>query len=900
MSKISDRKILANSLVNKKFLTLSLNSPKVVEWICNAPANKRVGAGCGGTWKESVKKRSMFRRCPQCEPYNDRKAVVHYDEIPPKKEKPSGTSEISSVELPLRNCRSTSSSTSSINTALPPTQGHFAAFDPDALAYIKPHIPVAKAALPLYEKSVQLLLDVDDAKESLTKVRRNKKHAKPELDKAEKKVSRLQAEYDDVDKRLDLMLYGDTLPNVSKVPRSGHMKQLTTQLHRFYFLKDVERMTEGLQSHLLQIPQNQEHIDSLRNNYTIRMNLLQLLAKKITKEKWEKRAKEHWIFMHTQSVERKAEARLFTKLTNVVSKAVNELKELSDEDENKAFATVDRMFVQLVKIRDNINHFIMDENAMLDRTEYRLLDDNWNWDDAHTVHVDYKPERVQSTHLPSQIPVSPTLVLDSSLPTSEVRAGVGVPDTHESPGQNVECPICYTDYPESEMSKCEYCDYQVCKADTATFILGLTEPARCMNVNGKCERPHTAKWLFDTFGGEWYEKMYKPHRDKMALDEARSHIPEIQQLIPLYQEVIRAEEEFEGVKLEKSTNAAYNNARRKVGDTSAAYQNALVDMGGESKDKTPTEAFIQGCPNGDCKGLVSAGDYKCKVCSTEICRKCHVILLDTHVCRPEDVETVKSLADANTKNCPNCQAKVFKIDGCDQMWCVNCHTAFDWRTEKAVKGVIHNPEYFRWMREQKQEIPRTEEVDEAVEECELDEERLYALTERLLRALSNYFDDRELADMGEMLRHVIHPDQDDIEEENRGYITRIRDLLVLHTLGQLSDEGWAQETLEAHTHHAVELFTYRSEDALATILTEIAVNATREVKKLGEKSKIIKSEKAKKAKGRAIGDAMMEQAHEARKLINNIIIEEYYARPMGEYTLLSKKWTWDPASKAKL
>ena len=50
-----------------------------------------------------------------------------------------------------------------------------------------------------------------------------------------------------------------------------------------------------------------------------------------------------------------------------------------------------------------------------------------------------------------------------------------------------------------------------------------------------------------------------------------------------------------------------------------------------------------------------------------------------HTCNPDLVETAKLLAK-DTKSCPTCQTKIFKIDGCDQMWCTQCHTAFSWKT----------------------------------------------------------------------------------------------------------------------------------------------------------------------------------------------------------------------------
>jgi len=36
------------------------------------------------------------------------------------------------------------------------------------------------------------------------------------------------------------------------------------------------------------------------------------------------------------------------------------------------------------------------------------------------------------------------------------------------------------------------------------------------------------------------------------------------------------------------------------------------------------------------------------------------------------------------------------VKNCDQMWCVQCHTAFSWKTGMKLTGVIHNPHFFQW------------------------------------------------------------------------------------------------------------------------------------------------------------------------------------------------------------
>ena len=47
------------------------------------------------------------------------------------------------------------------------------------------------------------------------------------------------------------------------------------------------------------------------------------------------------------------------------------------------------------------------------------------------------------------------------------------------------------------------------------------------------------------------------------------------------------------------------------------------------------------------------------------------------------------------------------VRNCDQMYCIQCHTAFSWKTLQIETGTIHNPHYFEWMRQQNNgQVPR--------------------------------------------------------------------------------------------------------------------------------------------------------------------------------------------------
>lgn len=102
----------------------------------------------------------------------------------------------------------------------------------------------------------------------------------------------------------------------------------------------------------------------------------------------------------------------------------------------------------------------------------------------------------------------------------------------------------------------------------------------------------------------------------------------------------------------------------------------------------------------------------------ETCKHCHTIKQDGHECKQEDIDTAE-LIKKDSKPCPKCNISIMKVNGCDQMWCVSCHTTFDWKTlHIKTSGIIHNPEYFRYMRENGIAIPRNPNDNPCIDEYE--------------------------------------------------------------------------------------------------------------------------------------------------------------------------------------
>jgi len=112
--------------------------------------------------------------------------------------------------------------------------------------------------------------------------------------------------------------------------------------------------------------------------------------------------------------------------------------------------------------------------------------------------------------------------------------------------------------------------------------------------------------------------------------------------------------------------------------------------------------FIHACPGEGCRGFLRGDQSRCSVCQTRVCPRCIAVIHDDtdtqHECKPGDIQTVELLRQ-NTKPCPQCSMSIYKVSGCDQMWCTQCRTPFSWRTGQKINQTIHNPHYYEWLQQ---------------------------------------------------------------------------------------------------------------------------------------------------------------------------------------------------------
>lgn len=127
--------------------------------------------------------------------------------------------------------------------------------------------------------------------------------------------------------------------------------------------------------------------------------------------------------------------------------------------------------------------------------------------------------------------------------------------------------------------------------------------------------------------------------------------------------------------------------------------------------KNKVMAILLTCPRKNCRGMIMMQDNKCCLCDCIICFDCLQIISNDHKCLENDIETATEIKN-NTKACPNCAIRIYKISGCDQMWCTQCHTTFSYESGKKLNNtMIHNPHYIEY-------IFNNNENNENINNCE--------------------------------------------------------------------------------------------------------------------------------------------------------------------------------------
>ena len=280
------------------------------------------------------------------------------------------------------------------------------------------------------------------------------------------------------------------------------------------------------------------------------------------------------------------------------------------------------------------------------------------------------------------------------------------------------CSVCCDTYNLSSRKKinCPYCPYDVCASCSERYLSSSIEHPHCMN----CKKEWSRDILLSNFTKKFVTKDYKLHRENVLFEKERSLLPETQPHVEREKKLRRytalmTDLKTRIVEISQCINIITNNPE--VSGSIARSQNAMekrkeracleiefqhyelcyaITFNRQAETK---KAFVRACPAEGCRGFLSTA-WKCGLCEKWSCPECHEVKGEDknapHTCKPECVETARLLAK-DSKTCPKCAALIFKIDGCDQMFCTQCTTAFSWRTGNIEAGRIHNPHYYQYL-----------------------------------------------------------------------------------------------------------------------------------------------------------------------------------------------------------
>ncbi len=252
----------------------------------------------------------------------------------------------------------------------------------------------------------------------------------------------------------------------------------------------------------------------------------------------------------------------------------------------------------------------------------------------------------------------------------------------------MECPICIEKITQSKKVKCTYCEYTVCSKCTQQYLTSSADEPNCMNCKRKWDRELLLTFLPKSF----INGAYKRHREDMLFERETAMMPSSQAYVE--QEIQRRK----NLELLSKLQAERNNLRKQLLDINQACFHVQRNINPPLENDK--RSFVQRCGDGNCRGYLSMA-WKCNICSMYTCSECNLVKGperdSPHTCKEEDKLTVQMIRK-DSKKCPSCGEYIFKIDGCDQMWCVTCHTAFSWRTGSIINGTIHNPHFYEFQR----------------------------------------------------------------------------------------------------------------------------------------------------------------------------------------------------------
>ena len=346
------------------------------------------------------------------------------------------------------------------------------------------------------------------------------------------------------------------------------------------------------------------------------------------------------------------------------------------------------------------------------------------------------PQNVDIVTDEAQLPPPPPPEAEKKIKKRSSRAAAAV-------SAKDECPICCETYNRSLRASivCSYedCHYTACKTCVRTYLTRTIQEPHCMN----CKKPFDDEFMFKYLNKSYCKTEFRDHRRKTLFDIEVSKIPDT---IPAVEKFLKIEDyQNNNIQINIQINELHHEIRKLERTIVANNREVGILRGIKTEEK---RKFIMACPNEGCRGFLSTS-YKCEICKNYTCSQCLELVgkekpqritedfttpmapqnfdfttpmapqnfendaatdadaaeeetdegngANRHVCNPDCIKNAETIKK-DTRSCPSCGTRIYKIEGCSQIWCTSCHVAFDWNTGRIDNGVIHNPHFFEWQR----------------------------------------------------------------------------------------------------------------------------------------------------------------------------------------------------------
>lgn len=273
------------------------------------------------------------------------------------------------------------------------------------------------------------------------------------------------------------------------------------------------------------------------------------------------------------------------------------------------------------------------------------------------------------------------------------------------------CDVCCENFNKINHKKveCPFCDLQSCRSCSQKYLLSISDDPHCMGCKNMWNRE-----FVDSFCTKYFRNTdLRRHRENILFEREKVQMPATQS-------------EVERVKAVRKLHKVINQQRSRLIELYRFYKifgpghlNIMTEIpepvqelrrqmeesyrelerlrrDGETVVNEAPKKFVRKCPTENCKGFMNE-EWFCGLCENHFCEHCNEKQSTNHTCDPDAVKTMK-LLKKDTKPCPKCGTMIQKLSGCRQMWCPDCHTAFDWVTGQIETGRIHNPHYVEFRR----------------------------------------------------------------------------------------------------------------------------------------------------------------------------------------------------------